>query len=95
MMLKRTPSDNRMIHFKQINLYPFISWRFKKNPFLSHLDSLPQTPYNKREKSIPRRVFEAIQMKREAGSNPAQQPLLYSVCVCHEPLKAISRRRRT
>ena len=27
----------------------FISWRFKKNPFLSHLDSLPQTPYNKRE----------------------------------------------
>ena len=73
----------------------FISWRFKKNPFLSHLDSLPQTPYNKREKSIPRRVFEAIQMKREAGSNPAQQPLLYSVCVCHEPLKAISRRRRT
>ena len=67
----------------------------RKNPFLSHLDSLPQTPYNKREKSIPRRVFEAIQMKREAGSNPAQQPLLYSVCVCHEPLKAISRRRRT
>ncbi len=39
MMLKRTPSDNRMIHFKQINLHPFISWRFKKNPFLSHLDS--------------------------------------------------------
>lgn len=95
MMLKRTPSDNRMIHFKPINLHPFISWRFKKNPFLSHLDSLPQTPYNKREKSIPRRVFEAIQMKREAGSNPAQQPLLYSVCVCHEPLEAISRRRRT
>ena len=48
MMLKRTPSDNRMIHFKQINLHQFISWRFKKNPFLSHLDSLPQTPYNKR-----------------------------------------------
>lgn len=63
MMLKRTPSDNRMIHFKQINLHPFISWRFKKNPFLSHLDSLPQTPYNKREKSIPRRVFEASNEK--------------------------------
>lgn len=47
MMLKRTSSGNRMIHFKQINLHQFISWRFKKNPFLSHLDSLPQTPYNK------------------------------------------------
>ena len=33
-------------------------------------------------------------MKREAGSNPAQQPLLCSVCARHGPLKAISRRRR-